>query len=350
MDKKTYQMQDGTFPLVSVIIPVYNVDRYLREALDSVICQTYSHLEIILIDDGSTDASGRICDEYARKDPRIHLIRQENKGLSTARNVGLDCSAGDYIAFLDPDDAFHPSFVEMLLIAIMRTKADMSLCMYTVQHTEGALNRCKKMGKRSTLHPAIGPGTYDRVTVLRALAEQRINVSVWNKLYRKELWEELRFLDGHVYEDGETAYKIAERCEKCCVIDSPLYFYRKRPGSITTTYSQKELSDWLLTHSRIQSYISSHIPEVFSEELLERNQAAFFCALMARYAQIRRSEKDEESLRNLIVETGRMAVPEKLEFHVRTAYWMICHCPWLLKGMYPLYHQFRQFIRAVVRR
>ncbi len=94
-------------PLVSVIVPVYNVLPYLQEALDSLIGQTYRELEIILIDDGSTDGSGDVCDEYAERDQRINVIHQENKGLSAARNVGLDEANGDYIAFLDPDDAFH---------------------------------------------------------------------------------------------------------------------------------------------------------------------------------------------------------------------------------------------------
>lgn len=350
MDKKALQLPNGNYPLMSVIVPVYNVAPYLREALDSVIHQTYSHLEILIIDDGSTDDSGKICDEYAGKDGRIRLIHQENKGLSAARNVGLDQSAGDYIAFLDPDDAFHPSFVEMLLHAVVRTKADVAICRYTVQRTEGALDRYKKSGKRGALFPAIGPGIYDRMTALRELVGHRINANVWNKLYKKKLWEKLRFPDGRVYEDIETAYKIAERCEKCCVIDSPLYFYRKRPGSITTTYSRKEFSDWMLAESRVHSYISSHIPEFFSEELLERHKAAFLRALMAYYIHIKGSKNDEEALRRLIVKTGKTEATEKLGVRVSASYWLVCHCPWLLKGMYPLYRPVRRLVWAVVRR
>ena len=101
-------------PLVSVIIPVYNVEPYLKEALDSVLDQSYQNLEIILIDDGSTDRSGKICDDYSETDDRIRVIHQENKGLSSARNKGLDLMHGELVAFLDPDDAYHPDYVSAM--------------------------------------------------------------------------------------------------------------------------------------------------------------------------------------------------------------------------------------------
>ena len=116
-------------PLVSVIVPVYNVLPYLREALDSVINQTYKNLEILIVDDGSTDGSGEVCDEYL-SDPRVIVIHQENKGLSGARNTGLDRMTGEYVAFIDSDDAFKPEMIERMLETITRNKAEMSICGY----------------------------------------------------------------------------------------------------------------------------------------------------------------------------------------------------------------------------
>lgn len=118
-------------PLVSVIVPVYNVLPYLKESLDSLIGQSYQDLEVILIDDGSTDDSGKLCDEYANHDKRILVIHQENKGLSAARNIGLDKANGEYIAFLDSDDAFHCCFIEKLLSSIISKDADIALCKFS---------------------------------------------------------------------------------------------------------------------------------------------------------------------------------------------------------------------------
>ena len=115
-------------PLVSVIIPIYNVRPYLCEALDSVLRQTYRNLEILIIDDGSDDGSEEICDEYGKKDSRITVIHQKNRGLSAARNVGLNRMRGDYIAFLDPDDAFHPDMIRCLMEALQRNEAEIAVC------------------------------------------------------------------------------------------------------------------------------------------------------------------------------------------------------------------------------
>ena len=129
-------------PLISVIIPVYNVRHYLKEALDSVIFQTYRNLEIIIIDDGSTDGSREICDDYL-DDSRVTVIHQKNKGLSAARNAGLDIMTGEYVAFLDSDDAYQSSFIEEMVNAIVREVADIVVCKYTVHSTVSEMDYSK---------------------------------------------------------------------------------------------------------------------------------------------------------------------------------------------------------------
>ena len=126
--------------LVSVIVPVYNVSPYLREALDSVINQTYKELEIIIVDDGSTDGSASIYEEYAASDPRIKLIHQANKGLSGARNTGLEHATGEFVSFIDSDDSISPMFIESLVNAMVSTSADVSICRFSAFETSGKMD------------------------------------------------------------------------------------------------------------------------------------------------------------------------------------------------------------------
>ena len=161
-------------PLVSVIIPVYNVAPYLREALDSVIYQTYTNLEILVIDDGSTDGSGAICDEYARRDSRIRVVHQENKGLSTARNIGLDMMTGDIVAFLDSDDAFDHRMVEVMLNEMHH--ADIAVCGFSVHRGMMRMHPKESRNRRRIL---------SRTEALREIMNGRMETAPWNKLYKK---------------------------------------------------------------------------------------------------------------------------------------------------------------------
>ena len=139
----------GQEPLVSVIVPVYNVCAYLEESLDSVLRQSHERLEILIVDDGSTDGSGEICERYAEKDPRIRVFRQNNRGLSAARNVGLDNASGEYIAFLDSDDAFHERMIQTLLDVLRLQKADIAVCGVSVHRTEGRMKPDEQGAARS---------------------------------------------------------------------------------------------------------------------------------------------------------------------------------------------------------
>lgn len=142
--------------LVSVIMPVFNVRPYINEALDSLINQTYKNLEIIIVDDGSTDGSGEICDKYAAKDKRIRLIHQENRGVSTARNVALDLMTGEFVAFIDADDAYEPEFISTMLGAIIRENSDIIQCRYTAHPTT---ERMKLLGHEKLYPEIVGGGT-----------------------------------------------------------------------------------------------------------------------------------------------------------------------------------------------
>ena len=245
--------------LVSVIVPVYNVKPYLEEALNSVIHQSYSNLQIIVVDDGSTDESGSLCDKYALQDSRIVVIHQKNGGLSVARNAGLEVASGDFISFLDSDDAYHPDFIREMLDIMIHEDADLVICKNVEHKTLGRMVETESGYQRS--YPPIEEGVYNRQDVLCALVEGKINTSVWNKLYSPKLWENIRFPDGHICEDLAVTYKILNHANKVCVIDRVLYYKRDWFGNITNTWGLPYVYDWALAYSNLEKFIISNIPE-----------------------------------------------------------------------------------------
>lgn len=213
--------------LISIIVPVYRVEPYLEKCLESLRSQTYRNLEIILVDDGSPDNCGAICDRYAREDSRFRVFHTENGGLSAARNVGLRAASGDYIGFVDSDDWTEPEMYEKLHNAIIQTGADVSCCcFYTVFPQE--VIEMKTLGLR----------LLDAEDALRELIEGAcIRTGVWSKLYRRELWEDVSFPEGRIFEDVLTTYRIFRKMEKLAAIPEHLYYYRRREDSICGTYS-----------------------------------------------------------------------------------------------------------------
>lgn len=319
-------------PCVSVIIPVYNVEPYLREALDSVVGQSYRDLEIIIVDDGSTDGSSEICDEY-RCNPRVRVIHQGNRGLSNARNVGLDVSSGVYIAFLDSDDAFHPDFVRKMVDEI--GDADVAVCRFEVH--QGTLE------SRGQIYPRLKKRVYSRKEALRALADGKINVAVWNKLYRRELWREIRFPDGHNYEDIHTTYRIFDCCEHVKVLDQVLYLHRKRPGSITQVWTKNNIEDRKLAHDDLLAFVKTHTPEVFDEMDVRRIKGSWLRVMLVSYARGRMRMTDIEAA------CEGMKLGE-LGFRAWTGYQIIRLCPCLLKILYPVYRPFRLLVLKILGR
>lgn len=336
--------------LVSVIIPVYNVRPYLAESLDSAVHQTYEKLEIILIDDGSTDGSGRICDEYAARDPRITVIHQKNEGLSSARNAGLEIMTGELTAFLDADDAWHPEFVSTMTAAMERSDADMVICRRTTHFTTDRL-RFDSTGRRD---PAARQGVYDRVSALRAYADGKINAGVWNKIYKRRLWENERFPEGHVYEDVDTAYRIINRCEKVCVIDDVLYAYRKRPGSITDHPTKESISDLFLAYSHFDSFAKKHVPEVFPEEITALLKQRRINQKIIYYASLSRKKDPElkkysEELRRQIIDSGKKGELRNQRLLTQVCYRMMCVCPKMLGAVVPVLTPAWMFIKRTIR-
>lgn len=182
--------------MVSVIVPVYNVKPYLEECLDSILQQSYTQMEIILIDDGSTDGSGAICDSYLQKDNRFQVIHQQNQGLSAARNRGIECAAGDYLCFVDSDDYLYPNSIEILLRLCVENEADMSICTFDLLTNE--TKHCLQAAERISPSVEVFCGNQKMEAYLR---QKKINTAAWGKMYAAKLFRELRFPVGKLYED-----------------------------------------------------------------------------------------------------------------------------------------------------
>lgn len=219
--------------LISVIVPVYNVEKYLARCVDSIIAQTYSNLEIILVDDGATDRSGLICDEYAQKDSRIRVIHKENGGLSDARNAGIEASNGQYLCFIDSDDFVDAEILEILYRLILDNEADISVCGIRNCYDSGKVLQCNEIKQLQ----------FSGTEALRNILEGKdLFGSICNKLIRIDLCHEHRFLKGKTYEDAFFIPELFLRAEKVAATTQPLYNYWHRSDSITTKpFSRKNM-------------------------------------------------------------------------------------------------------------
>lgn len=222
-------------PLITVIIPVYNVERYLRRCVDSVTSQTYYNLEIILVDDGSPDGSGIICDSYAASDTRVRVIHKPNGGLSSARNAGLEIMTGNYVMFVDSDDYIAPDCVAFLFDMALRFSAPVSIGNYRV--TTDSSCDFSKGGEHLELISG-------RKAVERQFGKDSVQyVSAWAKLYEKNLFRDIRFPEGHLHEDEGTTYRLLYASERVAVSDRVVYAYYRNPESITRRPKGKNYQD-----------------------------------------------------------------------------------------------------------
>lgn len=224
------------FPIVSVIVPIYEVEKYLQRCIDSIRNQTYEQLEIILVDDGSPDGCGAICDEYSKSDSRIVVIHKENGGLSSARNVGLDVATGKYVAFIDADDTVHAKFIETLLGLCEKYECDIAQCDFLTV-SEESLNLPLNLQEPLAF--------YTGKQALSKLCVEKNDVPfviAWNKIYKRELFCEIRYPIGRIHEDEFTTYQILWKARKIVVTNQYLYYYLQRPDSIVRRkYSVKRL-------------------------------------------------------------------------------------------------------------
>ena len=325
--------------LVSVIIPAYNVEQYFAEAIDSVISQTYKNMEIIVVDDGSTDRTGELCDEYAGKDNRVNVVHKQNGGVSSARNVGLDMIHGDIVAFLDSDDSYHPDYVRIMVDKMREDGSDIVICKYSL------FSGHRKMVASDLLtgYPVIEEGTYDQIEAFRRFVRVKNMNGMWNKIYRSELWDEIRFGEGHIYEDESTIFKLFDICKSISIIDQVLYFHRNHPHGISKRRTWQSINDRIIASSSYDEYVKSHIPEIFTEaDYLYRKQNNIN-AMILHYSSYTPDEGDpsRENFRQLIIKAANEIGIERLSTKTRLSIGVLHICPVILRIVYPSYIHLR---------
>ena len=247
--------------LVSIIVPVYKVEKYLRQCLDSLVSQTYSNIEIILVDDGSPDNCGIICDEYAEKDSRIIVIHKKNEGLSAARNNGIDIAKGEYLMFVDSDDWVEPTYCERALEqAILQNAACVAFGFCTFRTNGEIISMAPLSSRFISAEEAIA-----------CMVERKFPYSyVWNKIYKRSLFKDLRFPLGVIYEDNAILYLVFHLAKGVYVFNDRLYNYRRREGSLSIDklYSEQMVRDRFEVLICRLSFIEKNYPSVSNRQFL----------------------------------------------------------------------------------
>lgn len=239
-------------PLISVIIPIYKVEDYLKQCIDSVINQSYKHLEIILVDDGSPDNCGKICDEYANKDKRIKVIYKENGGLSDARNAGINVAKGDYIAFVDSDDWIHQEMCEKLITIAIEEEADIVECKFKSVYKREYMDEDNINQKVKV---------FNNIEALKNhFYGQDLYRCVWNKIYKRELFNNIRFPKGIEAEDLHTTYKLFYKAKKIAFTEYIGYYYYIRKDSIMGKADISLIISVFEGMKEQQSFIAKNIP------------------------------------------------------------------------------------------
>lgn len=243
-------------PLISVIVPIYNVQNYLKRCIDSIINQTYSNLEIILVDDGSSDNCPEICDQYQGKDSRIRVVHKKNGGLSDARNAGLDIMRGEFVTCIDSDDFVSPYFIENLWNAIREYKCDIATSWFVEYYEGDSVPKTEKL-KLTDVKPLNREDFYEKL-----LYQDGVEISAWGKLYKSSLFQGVRYPVGKLYEDIPTTYLLIEKVTKIAVFPNADYYYFQRKTSIAQAeFSVKKMD--AINHMRIfKNFIVSHYPNL----------------------------------------------------------------------------------------
>lgn len=223
-------------PLISIIVPVYKVEKYLAKCVDSILAQTYTNLEIILVDDGSPDNCGQICDDYARKDRRIKIIHKKNEGIGYARNAGLAICTGEYIMFLDSDDYFALDAVQVLYERIVADSSDIAVGKHSDAHEDGSVDGrfCEWMQdsvlSSEDVFMQLGEKTY-------------LSVVAWAKLYKRSVFDGILYPAHKCGEDLWVYPQIIDKCKKISIVNKTVLYYYQRPDSILHTMSEQAKRD-----------------------------------------------------------------------------------------------------------
>lgn len=252
---------------ISIIVPVYNVEAYVKKSIESIINQTYSNLEIFLIDDGSTDSSGDICEEYAKIDSRITVVHKNNGGQGSARNIGINMAQGDYIMFLDSDDYMQLDCIQKLLELIISNDYDVSVCNYMFVDEEG-----NSYGNFSDSKDKRELNGYEAIRFM--WNDEIINIAPWAKLYKRSLWQDFRFKECYC-EDSASMYLFYKDNTRLVYTPEPLVNYVMRKTSDVRHFTEKKLF-MLDIYDEVVDYAKREMPDYLVGAAISKQTAVNF--------------------------------------------------------------------------
>lgn len=299
---------------VSIIVPVYNVELYIDKCLESLINQSMKDIEIILIDDGSTDNSGKICDSYAIKDKKVKVIHKNNRGLSNSRNCGLDIAKGEYISFVDSDDFIHPQMIEILYKTIISNNGDIVICDFQRIYEN---NNIKFKQYKTEQNIKI----YNNIEALNELYSKNVVkfVIAWNKLYKRELFINLRYREKKFHEDEFIIHELLYRSNKVIDIPLQLYFYLQRQDSIMgAKFSVKRLDGLDAYRERIHFFQEKHEKELLKKAVFRYSKEFFQYYYKLKYEvsnnkkYLRKIKKDYNHIYKYIIISPYYTKKEKM--------------------------------------
>ena len=287
--------------LISVILPIYNVEKYIDRCLNSVLRQTYTNIEIILVDDGSTDNCQKICDEYAKNDNRIKVIHKKNGGLSDARNAGIKIAKGKYITLIDSDDYVENDYVEFLYSLIKESNAEISICSHTVLYENGT-----KLEKATHENSILDPKT----TLKRILYDDGIDLSAWAKMYKKELFDTVQYPKGRLFEDAATTYLLIDQCDKIAIGSESKYYYIIRSNSITTKNFSPKKMQLIDSTKEMCEYVKDKYPDL--EKAADRRLMYAYLSTLSQLANSKdKYPKEQKELMKYIKENRKRILKDK---------------------------------------
>ena len=307
-------------PLISVIVPVYNVEKYLNRCVNSIANQTYKNLEIILVDDGATDSSGKLCDQLASQDERIKVIHKMNGGLSDARNVGLSNANGEYICFIDSDDWIEKNYVQYLYELMLDNSCEIAGCSY---------RKCEDICKESESAISYESKVYGKEEAMSLLIDNLIQQVVWNKLYKKSLIEDIAFAKGKYHEDEFWSYQVFARISKYVETSYIGYNYFQRADSIMgEQYSLKRL-DAVEAKSQRQEFLNINMKALASKG---RKNLVFTCMYHGQLAMIYLNDIDKKKAFAFLESTLKANKLQKEDYNASST----MHKVWMKLSQYSL--------------
>lgn len=275
-------MEMDKLPLISVIVPIYNVERFLVRCIDSIIGQSYCNVEILLIDDGSSDSSPEICDQYALKDARIKVVHKPNGGQASARNAGLNIMQGDYVSFIDSDDFMHKDFLKTLYHMCIDNNCEIAQCSYL----RGDSNYFMDLSIQDDI---------EVFNTVEAFLSRKLRGGVVARVYKSFLFAEERFPEDKMFEDEALTYRVAYKAHKIAITENKLYYYYLNLSSVTHSQKWVQSTDFMIVFEDRLSFFKNK-----EKSLYLLTQEMFCLALLLFYAKCKNNPENTNNLTPIV--------------------------------------------------